>query len=161
MPEEQHHHVNGHLAMLAVVVGPFPREQQQRDRHLDRGDDHQRTKYTAHERPGARNGAGRRQGCRCLSGMAPASEDTGDDVQVLKFLAVGRRGEFRASIPLDVVVQRERVRHIGYEIVTIFVAHYSSGFASLCCSTSALAQDPLQLDSPGVDSLSCSTSYDV
>ena len=44
MPEEQHHHVNGHRAMLAVVVGPCPREQYQRNAHLDRGDDHQGVK---------------------------------------------------------------------------------------------------------------------
>ena len=93
--------------------------------------------------------------------MASVSEDTGDDPQVLKLLAVGRRGEFRASIPLDVLVQRERVRHIGYEIVTIVVTHHSSGFASMSCSTLELARDPLQSDSPGVDSLCCSLSYDV
>ena len=125
MPDELGRHEDGHLAVLAVVVAPGPRQQQQRDRHLDAGDGDERLDGAADD--SAAVGAGRLNGRRRRSRRRAARQHTLDDAQVLDLLAIGVRGKPCASLPLHLLVQRQRVGHVADQIVTVVGAHHSSG----------------------------------
>ncbi len=113
MPDELGRHEDGHLAVLAKVVAPGPRQQQQCRRHLDGCDGDEHVDGAPHDR--AAVGAGRLNGRR----RRAARQHTLDDAQILDLRALGARGQPGAPLPLHLLVQRERVRHLAYQIVTV------------------------------------------
>ena len=52
-----------------------------------------------------------------------AREHPGDEVQVVERPAIGGRGLPPAPVPIDVLVQRERVRYFGDQVVAFAVIH--------------------------------------
>ena len=122
MPDQLGRHEDGQLTVRAIVVAPCPRQQQQRRRHLDGCDGDEHMDGAPHE--GAAVAAGRLGGLRRRSRPRPARQDTLDDAQVLDLLAIGALGESCASLPLHLLVQRERVRHVAYQIVTVVGVHH-------------------------------------
>ena len=84
-------------------------------------------------------GAGRLGGLRRRSRDRAARQHTLDDAQVLDLLAIGARGQPRAALPLHLLVQRERVRHLAYQIVTVVAVHHKSGIPPRRRATQALA----------------------
>ena len=145
MPDELGRHEDGHLAVLAKVVAPGPRQQQQCRRHLDGCDGDEHVDGAAHD--SAAVGAGRLGGLRRLSRQRPARQNTLDDAQVLDLLAIGARGQPCASLPLHLLVQRERVCHVAYQIVTVVGAHNSSEILPRSNSAPALAHGVRPADS--------------
>ena len=137
MPGELGRHVDGHLAVLAKVVAPGPRQQQQCCRHLDGRDGDECVDGAPHD--SAAVGTGRLGGLRRRSCGRAARQNTLDDAQVLDLLAIGARGQPCAALPLHLLVQRERVRHVAYQIVTVVDAHHSSGILPRSNSAPALA----------------------
>ena len=137
VPDQLGRHEDGHLTVLAVVVAPGPRQQQQRDRHLDAGDGDERVDGAAHDR--AAVGAGRPNSLRRLSRNRAARQHTLEDAQVGDLRAITARGQPGASLPLHLLVQRERVCHVAYQIVTVVRAHHSSGIPLLQRAAPALA----------------------
>ena len=123
MPDQLGRHVDGHLTVLAIVVAPGPRQQQQCRRHLDGCDGDEHVDDAPHE--SATVAAGRLNGLRRRSCDRAARQHTLDDAQVLNLLAIGARGEPCASLPLHLLVQRERVRHVAYQIVTFVCTHWN------------------------------------
>ena len=124
IPDEHAGHIDGQIAVLPVVVAPYPREQHQRRRHLDRGDGDDRVDGTADEDAGGRFGSGRRRRtwrriCRGVAGLA----DPCDHTQAVEQPAAGRRGQPRATVPLHVLVQRQCLRHVVDDVVTTVVTH--------------------------------------
>ena len=117
MPDELGRQEDGHLAVLAKVVAPGPRQQQQRGRHLDGGDGDEHLDGAAHD--SAAVGAGRLHGLGGLPSDRAARQHTLDDAQVLDLRALGARGQPCAPLPLHLLVQRERVRYVAYQIVTV------------------------------------------
>ena len=71
-------------------------------------------------RPSARPPPGRTQPPRPPPLSAPLhNQHTLDDAQVLDLLAIGASGQPGAALPRHLLVQRERVRHVAYQIVTV------------------------------------------
>ena len=128
VPDELGRHEDGHLTVHAVVVAPSPRQQQQRGRHLEAGDGDQRV-----------DGAGRLNRLRRLARHRAARQYPLDDAQVFDLRAIGARGQPGASLPLHRLVQRERVGHVAYQIVTVVGAHRSAGLPLLRRAAPALA----------------------
>ena len=143
-PDQPGRHEDGHLTVRAVEVAPGPRQQQQRRRHLDAGDGDERVDGVAHDRAAVE--AGCRHGLRRRSRGRPARQHALDDAQVLDLLALGARGEPCASFPLHLLVQRERIRHVAYQIVTVVGAHHSSGIPPRSSRAPARAHDARPAD---------------
>ena len=123
VPGEHDPHVDGDVAVHPMVVGPHPREQQQRRHDLERGDRHEHREQAANEDAGVR-GLGRRSGRDLpISGCVTAREDLREHAQVVEHAALGGCCESRAPVPLDTLVQRHGVRYVDEEIVSIVVPH--------------------------------------
>ena len=124
-PDQLGRHEDGHLPVRAREVAPGPGQQQQRRRHLEAGDGDERVDGVAHER--AAGEAGGRHGLRRRPRGRPARQHTLDDAQVLDLLAIGARGQPGAALPRHLLVQRERVRHVADQIVTVVCTHHAPG----------------------------------
>ena len=87
-----------------------------------RGEGHERLHGAAREDAGERLEVRRRRRRRrfcCLR----AREHPGDEAQVVERPAIGGRGLPPAPVPIDVLVQRERVRYFGDQVVAFAVIH--------------------------------------
>ena len=95
------------------------------------GDGDERVDDAAHDRAAVEAGCrhGLRRRLRGQPRGRPTRQHTLDDAQVLDLLALGACGKPCASLPLHLLVQRERVRHVAYQIVTVVGAHHSSGIS--------------------------------
>ena len=124
VPDQLGRHEDGQLTVRAIVVAPGPRQQQQRGRHLEAGDGDERVDGVAHDRAAVE--AGGRHGLRRRARRRAARQHPLDDAQVLDLRAIGARGQPGATLPLHRLVQRERVGHVAYQIVTVVGAHHSS-----------------------------------
>ena len=124
VPENEGRQEDGYLAVLTVVVVPYPRKQQQRRRHLEGGDRDNRTEDTAHEDPGVRlrNGHARRWISRRVIGREGARERA----QVLERRPASGRGEARAPVPVHVLTQRDRVDRVSDYLFRSVLSHRAS-----------------------------------
>ena len=125
MRDELGRHEGSHLAVRAIVVAPGPRQQQQRGRHLEAGEGDERVDGVAYARAAVE--AGGRHGLRRRARHRAARQHPLDDAQVLDLRAIGARGQPGAALPLHLLVQRERVGHVAYQIVTVVGAHHKAG----------------------------------
>ena len=124
VPDEQGRHIDGVLAVLSMEVTPSPQGQRQGRRHLERGERDERVDGEAHEAAGVRFGLRRRPARPRIASVGTANrEHAAERAQVFERPAIGGRGEPRASLPLHLLAQRERVRHVDDEIVVVVVTH--------------------------------------
>ena len=91
-----------------------------RRRHLDRGEGHDGLHGAAGEDAAERQEARRRRRVFCRLG---AREQPGEESQVVERPAVGGRGLPPTPVPIDVLVQRERVRHFADQVVAFAIIH--------------------------------------
>ena len=139
-PDQLGRHEDGHLPVRAREVAPGPGQQQQRRRHLEAGDGDERVDGVAHDR--AAGEAGGRHGLRRRPRGRPARQHTLDDAQVLDLLAIGARGQPGAALPRHLLVQRERVRHVADQIVTVVCPHHAPGLPPRRDGAPGLAPGP-------------------
>ena len=124
--DQQSGQIEGEIAMLAVVVVPYPGEQRQRRRHLDNGDGDDHRKDASYEYTGVRIGAGQRRADRRVSRGVTGREGPRQYAQVVENAAAGGRGEPRAALPLHVLIQRDGVRRVDDYVVRLRVTHPAS-----------------------------------
>ena len=124
IPDQHGVEIDGQIAVLPVVVVPYPREQHQRRRHLDRGNGDEHVRGAADEDAGGQFRSGRcRRSWRRIRRGVEGFPDPRDHAQAVEQPAAGRRRQPRAPVPLHVLVQCQRLRHVDDDIVTTVVTH--------------------------------------
>ena len=114
-PERQ---VEGEVAVLAPELLPPPQARHQRGRRPERGDRDERPHGEAHGNPAGQGG-----GRRGVSRRPEVGEQVGDEAQVLQRPAAGGCGLPGAPVPIDVLVERQGVRHVDDHTVATLLTH--------------------------------------
>ena len=119
VPDHQGQQIGGELAVLAVEVSPSPQAQHNRRRHFDRGEGDECLHGAAHQDAAGESGARRRIAWRRISLRPEAGKNASDEAQVVERPAIGGRGLPRTPVPIDVLVQRQGVRHVDDQTAVI------------------------------------------
>ena len=113
----------GQLAVLAPEVVPPPQTQGQEGSDPERSKGEQTSHGEADENAAGQAGARRRLARRRLALRPEVGKQVGDDAQVVESPATGRCGLPRAPVPIHVLVQRQRVRHVDDQTVPLLLTH--------------------------------------
>ena len=91
---------------------------------LEGGERDERLHGEAHETAGVQFGPRRRPAQpRIACATRPTRENAAERAQIVQHVAVGGRREPRAPLPLNLLVQGERIRHVDDKLIAVVVTH--------------------------------------